>query len=196
MKTFGARLFSALLWAAAGALALYILLPEQRPELIPHIITHTEFLEAREPDTVRTFVDRIVYRTPEPEQVATAPGGGEADVAAFCSEAVARGLQEARPVTVDEPLPRAQPVTPGKAHLFLRSIRHDEGWWIQKDLVALTGPLSTGDLTEWTFSARRSWSARAHADSLIFRRPRWDWIQDAAELVIPLAAGLALGKIF
>lgn len=189
------RLGAALLWATAGALALFLLLPAPPPEPVPYIITHTEVLEAREPDTVVRWRERIIYRTPEPDQVVTAPGGGSDELAAFCAEAMARAIDASQPEFA-HPIPRPSPMVPGPGRLLLRSVRFQEGFLFRPDRLYLTGPTSGGDLRETAFTTRRNWTARTVGDSILLRRPRWDVLVDLGEMALPLAAGFFLGRLF
>jgi hypothetical protein len=141
-----------------------------------------EVIVEAEPDTVVRWRERIVYRTVEPERVATATGGGQADVEAFCPEPAA-------PVQVGE---APQPIVLPPPVLLLRSVRTDPGGLLRRDRVTFVGPTSRGDLLELSYLARPGWSARTSGDSLIVRSPRWQVVEDVGIVGGLLGAGYAL----
>lgn len=148
----------------------------------PEVIVPARRIIEREPDTVRTFVDRIRYVTVEPTVVARAPDGARDEVESFCQPTVVAALP---PLETPAPIPAPR--------LLVRSGSFDPGWWFQRDALRLTGPTSHGDLKAFDFSVRRGFSFRASGDTLIVRHPRAALFREAAELSVPLIIGIGLG---
>tara|TARA_R110000787_G_scaffold79469_1_gene173678 strand:- start:6837 stop:7364 length:528 start_codon:yes stop_codon:yes gene_type:complete len=139
-----------------------------------------EVIVEREPDTVRTFIDRIRHVTVAPIQVAIAQEGALTLVQEFC-----------KPVTiVQTDTIEIQPT------LLLRSVSVNPGWWMGRDEILLTGPLSNGSLAAIDYRARGSWSSRVNADSLIFRQSRSGFLHGLLEFALPLAVGFGVAKVF
>jgi len=137
-----------------------------------------------EPDTVRTFVDRVVYRDREPELVAVEPGGGEDVVEDFC-----------RPDTVVQVL-QGDTVWVAQDTVFLmRSVVHDAGWFFARDNIRVYGPTSAGDLREMRYSSYGGWSIRA-GEGVLFREPRFGWGRPLLEALAFIGLGYFGGKVF
>jgi len=163
-----------------GSGALYVLLPDREP------ITYTEFRVDTiygEPDTIRTFVDRIVYRDREPEVAITQPSGATDVVEDFC-----------RPDTVVEVVRGDTVWAPADTVYLLRSVVHDPGWFFQRDNITLFGPTSVGGLQELRFHSYPGWSVRTHPD-LIFREPRFGWFRELVEAGVYVGLGYLGGRI-
>jgi len=160
----------------AGLIAGYLLFGGSDPVPYPEVVIAERILE-REPDTVRTFVDRVVYRYVGPARVAIAPGGAAQEVAAFCRPLI---LAMVDTVEVESAAPR----------LLLRSVSHDPGWLWQRDRLTLTGPTSHGDLVGLEYAVRPGFSARTSGDSVIVRYPRGSTVRDLLE-----GAAMAYGVV-
>ena len=80
--------------------------------------------------------------------------------------------------------------------LLLRSVSVNPGWWMGRDEILLTGPLSNGSLAAIDYRARGSWSSRVNADSLIFRQSRSGFLHGLLEFALPLAVGFGVAKVF
>ena len=155
----------------------------------PEVIVPARVIIEREPDTIRTFVDRIRYRTVRPFLVGTAVGGASEGVEAFCpppappaEEAIAAPDSTAAP-------PAAPP------RVLLRSGTFKSGWWLGGDHLLLTGPTSNGDLRSFDFNMRGDFSFRTSADSVIVRYPRTWFVKDVIEFSGPLVLGFAVAKM-
>jgi len=158
----------AIVGAVVGMLLLGILKPDRVFPDYDRIIVH----EIRgEPDTVRTFVDRIVYRDRKPEVVVTQPGGGEDVVEDFCNPDTVMVVDTLEGDTIW--------ISTDTVYL-LRSIVHDPGWFVQRDRITTYGPTSASDLLEMRFTSWPGWSLRTHPE-LIFREPRLGWIKPIVE---------------
>jgi len=181
------KLASPILWLIVGAAAFYALSPAPREIAYPEVIVHRAAIEALEPDTVVRWRERIVYRIVQPEQVATARGGAERDVAAFCADTVVRvdTVQGGVDTVRLAPDPR----------LLIRSFSLDESWFFRSDRLTITGPLSTGDLRQFSYRTRGGVSARAHADSLIVRSDRWALLKDALQCSACASVGWATCRV-
>ena len=131
--------------------------------------------EVERVDTVISWKERVVFRTLPPVTIATAPGGAQSDVEAFCG-----------PIAVDT---IREPV------LLLRSVRTAPGWFFAPDRVFLTGPLSNGDLRQLTYSARPGWQAHVLADTAVFQSPRFWWARELVEAGAYIGAGYLLGQV-
>ncbi len=151
-------------WAIIGAVTLYAMLPNApEPPDYPRVVVHKEVIEALEPEVQIRWRDRIVWRDRPAIQVATAPTGGEEDVARFCWP-----LLLSRTDTVKVP--------PQEPTLLLRSGSIDERFFGASQL-RLTGPLSTGGLVQSTHAVRGSTQFRVDGDSVIVRGSRWWWLK-------------------
>lgn len=139
--------------------------------------------EVERVDTIVTWRERIVYRTPRAEQVAVAVGGAQADVARFCPP----------PVTPDSNAVTPERTTPV---FLLRSVRLSDGWFLSRDQLTLTGPLSNGDLAQRSYRTRGSFQAATHADSVIVQYPRAALFKQFLEFGSVLGAGFVLGRLF
>ena len=180
-------LASPIVWLVVGAGAFYAFSPGPREIIYPEVIVHRAVIEAQEPDTVVKWRERIVTRIVQPEQVATAPGGAVSDVAGFCADTVVR--VDTLPGRVDTvrvvPDPR----------LLIRSFSLDESWFFRSDRLTITGPLSTGDLRQFSYRTRGDVSARVNGDSLIVRSSRWALLKDVVQCSACASVGYATCKI-
>jgi hypothetical protein len=183
MKAFA----SPILWLIIGAAAFYALSPGPREIIYPEVIVHRSVIEAQEPDTVMRWRERIVTRIVQAEQVATAPGGAESDVGAFCADTIIRvdTVQGGVDTVRVAPDPR----------LLIRSFSLDESWFFRSDHLTVTGPLSSGDLRQFNYRTRGDVSARANGDSLIIRSDRWAFLKDALQCSACASVGYATCKI-
>ena len=181
------KLTSPILWLIVGAAAFYTLSPAPQEIVYPEVIVHRAAIEALEPDTVVRWRERIVTRIVQPEQVATAPGGAESDVAAFCADTVVR--VDTLPGRVDTVRVAPNP------RLLIRSFSLDESWFFRSDHLTITGPLSTGALQQFSYRTRGGVSARTHGDSLIVRSSRWALLKDALQCSACASVGWATCRI-
>lgn len=173
---------TALLYAVIFALSAGLLWALSRPGPTP--VAYREVIVDTiigEPDTVRTFVDRIVYRERDPEIVYIDREGGEDVVEDFC-----------RPDTV---LVADSIWVPADTVFLLRSVSHDPGWFLRRDRVTVWGPTSTGDMREVHYRTYPGWSLRVGSES-VFREPRFGWWRNALEAGIYFGLGYIGGKIF
>ena len=160
------KLIYAILGITVGGLLALILRPSVDPIAYPEIIVH----EIRgEPDTVRTFVDRIVFRDRKPDLVVTQPSGGEDVVSDFC-----------HPDTVEVVAGTDTLWLPTDTVFLMRSVDTSEPWFFGRSDVTVWGPNSVGDLQELRYRSWPGWSLRTHPD-LIFREPRLGWIKPIIE---------------
>jgi hypothetical protein len=130
-----------------------------------------EVIIEREPDTIRTFVDRIRTVEVQPIQVAISPAAVVREVAAFCAPTVP--LFHTDTVYV---LPDTQ--------LLLRSVTHKAGWFISKDQILLTGMTNYGDLVAMDYAVRDGFTARATGNDVLVQHPRMGLLRDITEIVI------------
>jgi hypothetical protein len=155
----------------------------------PDPVTYTEVIVREvvgEPDTVRTFVDRIVYRERPPTQVATQPAGATDVVDDFCKPDTVIVIDT---ITGDTVWVAADTV------FLLRSVSHTPGWFFARDGIDLYGPTSVGDLRHVNLRAHPGWSVRTHPELLI-REPRMGWWREAVEAGVYLGTGYLLGRVF
>ncbi len=159
---------SAILAAAIAVVVTWFLKPTPAP-IYERVEVPVEVIVEREPDTVRTFVDRVRTVQAPPEIIAISPSGGVREVQAFCKPVTLH--------TVDtvEIAPR----------LLLRSISHDPGWFWQRDQLTLTGPINTGDLAAFDFPVRAGFTARTIGDSVLVQYPRTSLLRDIFETFGP-----------
>ena len=143
----------------------------------------------REPDTIIRWRDRIVTVAAEPEIVATAKGGGEAEVEAFCEPV--RVVDTVRVVGIDTV--RVVDTIPDP-RLLLRSVSHSPGWWWAKDELLLTGPTSAGDLMAFDYQVRPGFTVRTSGDSLLVRYPRTSVLREVVEFGVPVLVGFFVGR--
>ena len=164
----------------AGALLYFIFVPSPEPVEYTNVIVR----EIKEPDTVRTFIDRIVYRDRQPELVATEPGGATDVVEDFC-----------KPDTVVQVIEGDTIYVPADTVYLLRSVVHyDKFWFWQRDGVGLFGPTSAGDLREMRFESWPGWSVRTDPE-LLFREPRFGLLRELSKQVPSILAGILLGRV-
>ena len=176
-----------ILYAAVGLMIGTLLMIIFRSA--PDPLTYTEVIVREvvgEPDTVRTFVDRIVYRERAPEQVATQPGGATDVVSDFCKPDTVMVIDT---ISGDTIWVAADTV------FLLRSVAHTPGWFFARDQVDLYGPTSVGDLRNARLRAYPGWSVRTHPELLI-REPRMGWWRELAEAGIYVTTGYLLGRVF
>lgn len=152
-----------------GAVALYALQPSPTPTYT-YVVVPAERIIEREPDTVRTFVDRIITVEVEPKQVAVAPGGARQQVQAFCQPTI----EAAQPDTASG----ESPVDP---MLLLRSVRYDRRWSVRKDRLFVAGPVSTGDLMGIDYEVRGDWTLATRSASALVQYPRTSLLYDLWE---------------
>ena len=136
-----------------------------------------------EPDTVRTFVDRIVYREREPELTVVQPEGAEDEVSAFCRPDTVMVVTDADTIWI-----------PADTVYLVRSVVHDPSWFFGKDRITVFGPTSVGDLREMRFTSYPGWSLRTTPETL-FREPRFGLLRQIIEAGTYISAGILLGKV-
>jgi hypothetical protein len=154
---------------AMGAVALYALSPSPEPQYHT-VIVPVEHIIQREPDTVRTFVDRIRFVSVPPRQVATAPRGSEGQIQEFCKPVIVAATQtDEEPGTLTDPM------------LLLRSVTFDHRWAWRKDHLLLTGPTNYGDLMAIDYEVRGDWTARTVGDGVLVQYPRTSLLYDVWE---------------
>jgi hypothetical protein len=149
-----------------GAVSVYAFSPSPVP-IYRNVIVPVERIVEREPDTVRTFVDRIVTVQAEPIQIARAPGGAQDQVQSFCEPIII-----ARTDTVEVGEPLVDPM------LLLRSVSYDRRWGPRRDRLFLTGPMNTGDLVGIDYEVRGDWTVRAVGPDALVQYPRTSFIYD------------------
>ena len=150
-----------------------------RPGLAPvryaRVVVTDTLIMAGEPRVETRFVDRIIYRTVQPEQVATAPQAAVTDVARFCAPSVRTATAD----TTESPPPA----------LLLRSGSFDgsdlEQW----------GPLSNGDLWRGSYRVHAPLTWRVDGDSLIVRGKRTWWVRPAAKGAVLIGIGALIGAV-
>lgn len=162
----------------AGALLAYVLIPNE-PIIYSEVVVPARAIEEREPPTEPTIIERVRFITIPPRQVATAPGGAQSDVQAFCAPSVARVTGDTAQVAET---------------LLIRSGTHSPGWWFGKDRLLLTGPTSTGDLKALDFEVRPGFDFRVNGDSVLVRYNRTGFLRQAAEIAVPLFVGGLIGR--
>jgi hypothetical protein len=155
-----------LIAALVGAVSVYALTPTQRV-VYQDVIVPVERIVEREPDTIRTFVDRIVTVQADPIIIARAPGGAQDQVQSFCEPIVI-----ARTDTIEVGEPLVDPM------LLLRSVSYDRRWGPRRDRLFLTGPMNTGDLVGMDYEVRGDWTARTTGPDLLVQYPRTSIIYD------------------
>ncbi len=179
--TTGMRFAKWVLLPMVGALAVYALTPPRAPTYRDVVVTRTQ-IEEREPDTVRTFVDRIVTVEVPARQIATAPLGAQDDVARFCAPTV---------VTLTDTV-----VVMSDPAYLIRSITHEPGWFWQRDKLLLTGPTSFGDLVAMDYDVRPGYTARAVGPDVLVQYPRTALIRELIEPALAVLAGYGLAQVF
>lgn len=150
------------------------------PIVYSEVVVPARVIIEREPDTVRTFVDRIRTVNVAPTQRARAPEGGMVEVQDFCRPTVL-AIQDTIVEVDTVPDPR----------LLLRSISHSPGWFVQKDNIFISGPTSYGDLVGLDYNVRPGFTVRTVGDSLIVQYPRVALLREGIEALLPLAIGLS-----
>ena len=159
------------------------------PPVYQRVEVPVERIIEREPDTIIRWRDRIVTVAAEPEIVATAEGGAEAEVEAFCEPV--RVVDTVRVVGVDTV--RVVDTIPDP-RLLLRSVSHSPGWWWAKDELLLTGPTSSGDLLAFDYRVRPGFTVRTSGDSLLVRYPRTSVLREVVEFGVPVLVGFFAGR--
>jgi len=139
------------------------------PVVYPEVIVPTARIIEREPDTIRTFVDRIVTVEVEPTQVAVAPGGATEQVQQFCKPLVVAHTDTVESGATVDPM------------LLLRSVSYDRKWAWRKDHLLLTGPTNEGDLRALDFDVRGDFTARTVGENVLVQYPRGSLIYDVWE---------------
>lgn len=162
------RLFGSLGLVLVGVLLAYLVLPSD-PVAYPEVIVPAARIIEREmPARPPTIVERIVYVNVPPRQVATAIGGAQDDVAAFCRPVV---LAMTDTLEVEVPAPE----------LLLRSGEYSPApiWKpFARGNLLLTGPTSHGDLVAADYPVREGFAFRASGDSALVRYPRGAFVRD------------------
>jgi hypothetical protein len=171
-----------LLWAVAGALALYLLQRDPPAPDYPSVIVHREAIERTEPDTVVRTVEKLRYIVQSPDRVAVAPGGATGTVAAFCAPSIVVAAGD----TAARPAPR----------LLLRSGAFQKGLWLARDRLTLTGPTSYGDLVQGTWATRGSFNFVVAGDSVLVRRDRWAFPKQLLQVGVWAGLGYGVGRLF
>ena len=159
--------------AVIGFLVGFVTKPPT-PVIYETVEVPVERIIEREPDTVRTFVDRIVTVQAEPLQVAIAPGAVVDRVHSFCAPVVAEIKRDT--VFVVEP------------QFLLRSVTHRPGWFWATDDLLLTGLTSLGDFEARDYKVRPGFTARTVGSDVLIQYPRSSLAHDFAEWAI--VAGL------
>ena len=163
--------------ALVGALFFYVIAPDNTITFTEVIVPAARIIELEPPTEVR-WRDRIVHHYVAPTEVATAPGGATAELAAFCRPLI---LSTTDTVEVEVP-----------SKVLLRSGVTRDGWWTQRSQVDLTGIMNNGDLTRFSFSVRPNWDFRTSGDSVLVRYPRISVFKQIAEFGIPLVLGFGV----
>ena len=181
------KLRTVLIWVvfAAVVFAMAWLLKPTSASVYREVGVPVEVIrEVERVDTVVTWRERIVYREAEPVTVATADGGGVSDLTAFCGPSVAAATDSVRREL------EAAPV------LLLRSVRTEPGWFFSSDRIIATGPRSDGSLWQGTYDARPGWRAHVRGPELLVQSPRWWWVREGIEVLLPAAIGYGVGRTF
>lgn len=174
-------LFKVLFGLLVGGLVVWTFKPDPDPIKYTEIRVDTII---GEPDTIRTFVDRIVYVEREPEVTVVQPGGGTEIVEDFC-----------KPDTVIVEITDTDTIwAPADTVFLVRSVTHDPGWFLNRDRITLFGPTSVGDLQEVRYKSYGGWSFRTDTE-ILFREPRFGWWREVAEAGIYIGIGFLGGKL-
>ncbi|MEM7416797.1 MAG: IMCp domain-containing protein [Gemmatimonadota bacterium] len=134
------------------------------------IVSDTVIVEREPPARPPTIVERIRYVDVPVLQLARAPGGAAADVAAFCRPTVLH--------TTD--------TVPADTVILVRSFTHRPApFWkpLAKDGLTVTGPNSHGDLWAADYRVRDGFSARTAGSELEVRYPRFSVAGDIIDLL-------------
>ena len=162
-------MISKLLWPVVfgliGATASYIIIPNN-PITYPSVIVPARVIIEREPDTVRTFVDRIITVRANPQIIAIAPWGAQRQVQAFCKPLIVTSTDTVVVSPIVDPM------------LLLRSVSYDSRWAWRKDHLLVTGPVNNGDLKAIDLNVRGDWTLRTVGDGLLVQYPRTALIGD------------------
>ena len=158
---------------------MYALSPSPDP-VYETVIVPVEKIIEREPDTVRTFIDRIVYVKADPIITARAPGGAMEQVQEFC-----------RPIVVAQTDTVVGSVDP---MLLLRSVSYDRRWGVKKDRLLLTGPTNVGDLMAFDYVVRGDWTVSIPRSSPLVQYPRTSLVYDVWESGTQIFAVIKLGE--
>ena len=157
-----------------GALVAYLLLaPGGKGPTFDRVIVPAARIIEREPDTVKTFVDRIVYRDAPRIQVAVAPRAAVQVVNEFCAPVVLQAVGDT--------------LTSSRRLIAIRSGTHrPTSWWnpiapLRRAGLTLTGFTNDGDLEQSDYSVRDGFSFRAAGDSLQVRYPRFAGAGDVVD---------------
>jgi hypothetical protein len=165
-----------LVFMLIGAVLVYAFTPTD-PLIHEHVIIPARQIIEREPDTVRTFIDRIRYISPDPVQTSVAPGGSAEQVQQFCEPTLAAQTE-------------TEPGTPVDPMLLLRSVSYDRRWAFRKDRLFVSGPTSYGDLVGIDYDVRGDWTLRTLSPSTtIVQYPRTSLLYDLWEGGTQIYAG-------
>ena len=174
-------LFIGIISLFLGVIGYHLLAPTPDPIIYREVIVDTIY---GEPDTVRTFVDRIVYVEKEPELIVTDPDGGEDLVEDFC-----------HPDTVLEVVEGDTVYLPQDTVYLVRSVVHKPGWLLGRDQITFYGPTSVGSLQEVRFKSYGGWSFRSDPE-ILFREPRFGFLRQVVEAGVYIGLGYLGGKVF
>lgn len=174
---------------AVGVFAYSQFGPQPEPQYRTVEVSVPQIVEVERVDTIVTWKERIVYKTVEAEQVATAPGGAVPDVQSFCADAVREAVASVDSLQGATLPPKLPP------KLLLRSVRHDDGWFFARDRLLLTGPLSTSDLRQLTYNVRDGFQVHVMADSVLVQVPRAALLKQIAEAAVWMGAGFIAGSV-
>jgi hypothetical protein len=154
--------------ALVGATVAYSMIPSD-PLVYRDVVVPARVIIEREPDTIRTFVDRIRFVEAPARQIATAPGGAASQVQEFCTPTI---------VAQTDTVEVGQPVDP---MLLLRSVSYNRRWAWRRDHLLVTGPLSTGDLVAEDYEVRGDWTVAVRGSSSLVQYPRTSFLYDIWE---------------
>lgn len=127
---------------------------------IHYITTAPEILEGQPPQRPPTIIERVVYKFP-PAVTGMAPGGGIQALQSFC-----------KPVSVFT----TDTVKVDTQVLFQTGVINQSRWG--KDQLTLVGFTNTGDLKQFNFYTRGSFSFAAVGDTAIVRYRRMNAVTD------------------
>jgi hypothetical protein len=167
--------------ALIGAAAVYAFVPNN-PVTYREVIVPARVIIEREPDTVRTFIDRVRFVNVEPRQIAVAPGGAGEQVQEFCKPTIIAQTDTVEIGVAVDPM------------LLLRSVSYDRRWAWKKDRLFLAGPVNTGDLKALDYEVRGDWTARTVGDNVLVQYPRTSLVVDAWEGGTQIFALVKLGE--
>ena len=151
-----------------GMVLAYALIPSD-PIVYNHVIIPAARIIEREPDTVRTFIDRIRFIEAPARQVAVAPGGAQGQVQAFCQPIIATLSDTVGIGPIVDPM------------LLLRSVRYERRWSVRKDRLFVAGPTNYGDLVAHDYEVRGDFTLAMVGDRPLVQYPRTSLLYDIWE---------------